>query len=136
MKLFVSLWLLLVAMPVLAAELPVPVEFIGEWVPIGSSCAANSRLRVESNTVTLVNGSDSEQYGNLDLCFSCEGGARYSGIVLWLMPEFNKNKKARAPFIVQFNAKEEKGITIVDIVRDDLMKRFPLHNVKLHKCQN
>ena len=134
MKFFFDLWLLLVALPALAVEIPVPVDFIGEWVPVGSSCNADSRLRVESNSVTLVNGSDSQQFGNLDLCLSCEGGARYNGSVLWLLPEFNKG--GRTPFTVRFNAKEEKGITVVEIERDDLNKRFPLHNMKLHKCQN
>jgi len=133
-KTFLDLWLLLVTLPALAVELPVPAEFIGEWVPVGSACNANSRLRVESTSVTLANGSDSQQFGNLDLCFSCEGGARYSGMVLWLLPEFNKG--GRTPFTVRFNAKEEKGITVVEIERDALKERFPIHNVKLHKCQN
>jgi hypothetical protein len=128
------LWLLLVTLPVLAIEFPVPAEFIGEWVPVGGSCNANSRLRVESNTVILVNGTDSQPFGNLDLCFSCEGGARYSGLVVWLLPEFKQG--GRTPFTVRFNAKEEKGITVVEIERDDLKQRFPLHNVKLRKCDN
>lgn len=137
MKSLVSLWLLLAATPVLAAQQhPVPEEFIGEWVPVGSTCNASSRLRVEDNTVTLVNGADLEQFGDLDLCFSCEGGARYNGMVLWLMPESKRSKKGQAPFIVKFNAKEEQGITVVEIVRDNLKKRFPFHNTKLYKCQN
>jgi hypothetical protein len=134
MKTFLGLWLLLATIPVLAVERPVPAEFVGEWVPVGSSCDANSRLRVESKSVSLVNGPDSQQFGNLDICFSCEGGARYNGMVVWLLPEFNHG--ARTPFTVRFNANEEKGITVITIERDDLKKRFPLHNVKLLKCQS
>lgn len=133
MKKFPLLCLLLATTSVPATEIPVPAEFIGEWVPAGSSCDAQSRLRVESNTVTLINGADSQQFGHLDICFSCEGGARYSGLVVWLLPEFNQH--GRTPFIVRFNAQEEKGITVVEIDQDNLKKRFPLHNLKLHKCQ-
>ena len=134
MKSFPGLWLLLVTIPVLATELPVPAEFVGEWVPVGSSCNANNLLRVASNSVTLINGPDSRQFENLDICYSCEGGARYSGSVVWLLPEFSHG--GRTPFTVRFNANEEIGITVVTIERDDLKKRFPLHNLKLHKCRN
>lgn len=134
MKIFPLLWLLLAATSVPATEIPVPAEFVGEWAPAGSSCDAQSRLRVESSTVTLINGADSQQFGHLDICFSCEGGARYSGLVVWLLPEFNQ--QGRTPFTVRFNTAEEKGITVVEIERDDLRQRFPLHKVKLHKCQH
>ncbi len=134
MKSLVGLWLLVVTPPVFAVEPPVPTEFVGEWVPVGSSCQATSRLRVESTTVTLVSGADSQKFEDLDLCHSCEGGARYGGVVVWLLPEFNNG--APAPFTVRFNANEEKGIAVVDIGRDDLKRRFPLHNVKLYKCKN
>jgi hypothetical protein len=134
LKSLAGLWLLVATLPAIAVEPPVPAEFLGEWVPVESSCQATSRLRVESTTVTLVNGSDSQEFGNLDLCHSCEGGAGYGGVVVSLLPEFNKG--APAPFTVRFNANEETGITVVKIKRDDLGKRFPLHNVKLYKCKN
>jgi hypothetical protein len=133
MRFSLSLWLLFVVTPVLAVERPVPAEFIGDWVPVGGPCEATSRLRVESDTVTLINGSDSQRFGGLDICFSCEGGARYSGRVVWLLPEFSKG--GRSPFLVRFNANEEPGVTVVEFEREDLRQRFPLHNVKLQRCE-
>jgi hypothetical protein len=134
LKPLVGLWLLVVTLPVFAVASAVPAEFVGEWVPVGSSCQAINRLRVEPTTVTLVNGPDSQKFENLDICHSCEGGARYGGMVVWLLPEFSKG--APAPFTVRFNANEEKGMTVVNIKRDDLKKRFPLHNMKLYKCKS
>ena len=133
MKFLLSLCLFLYVSTVLAIEPPVPAEFIGLWVPEGGSCQAISGLRVEQESVTLFNGPDSQKYGDLDICHSCEGGARYSGEVVWLLPDFRKG--IRNSFTVRFNANEEKGITVIDIDRDDLKKRFPLHNVKLHMCR-
>lgn len=115
-------------------EPPVPKEFLGDWAPQGASCQSAPKLRVQSNLVVLLNGSDSQTFGNLDLCYSCEGGAQYSGEVVWLVPEFGKANPA--PFTVYFNAKEEKGMTLVKIEKPDLKKRFPLHNIKLQKCAN
>ena len=131
-RLVVALFFLAVSTVAFAVEPPVPEEFVGIWIPAGSSCQAKIGLRVEGTTVTLFNGSDYQQYGNLDICYSCEGGARYSGAVVWLLPEFGTER--RAPFKVHFNDKEEEGTTVVEIARNDLKQRFPLHNVKLHKC--
>jgi hypothetical protein len=114
---------------------PMPAEFVGDWVSKEAFCEATVRLRVEVDTVTLINGSDSQEFGDLHLCYSCEGGARYGGEVVWLMPEFNKLGSAkRGPFTIRFNADEEKGITVIDIMDKSLKKRFPLHELKLIKC--
>ena len=118
--------------PAGATERDVPAEFIGDWVPADASCASTIRLRVAPRTVTLINGSDAQQFGHLDICFSCEGGARYAGIVVWLLPEFSS--KGRGPFRVRFNAGEERGVAIVEFEKADLRQRFPLHKMKLHRC--
>jgi len=128
-----GLWLLAITLPALAVEPPVPAEFLGEWVPVAGSCQDGNRLRVQSTTVTLVNGPDSQTFGDLDICHSCEGGARYGGIVVWLLPEFSAG--SAAPFVVRFNADEKKGVAIIDIKRDDLKRRFPIDGLKLRRCQ-
>lgn len=133
MRIIVLLWLLVIAPAVVAVGPPVPAQFMGVWVPLGSTCSADRGLRVGETTVTLFNGADAQQFGDLDICHSCEGGARYGGVVVWVLPEFGAGRPA--PFTVRFNANEERGVTIVEIGRDDLRRRFPLHNVKLRRCQ-
>jgi hypothetical protein len=125
--------MLLAAMSASAAESTVPAEFIGDWVPIKASCESKTRLRVAPTTVTLVNGTDSQQFGNLDICYSCEGGARYNGEVVWLLPELNSADAV--PFTVRFNANEEQGIAVVEIESSSIRSRFLIHDTKLHKCQ-
>jgi len=66
----------------------------------------------------------------IDTCFSCEGGARYSGIVVWATPTNSEGQS----FTAYFNAGERKGVTIVEIPSFELQSQFPLHNVKLKHC--
>lgn len=133
MKLVVSLLAMVISPAVIAVGPPIPEEFIGVWVPVGSSCQAKNKLHVKKDSVYLYNGSDTQQFGNIDICYSCEGGARYGGEVVWLMPEFNTG--GQSTFTVYFNANEEHGISVVEMQNNDLMQRFPIHNVKLHKCK-
>lgn len=131
MKLF--LLMLYFGIEIFAREIAVPSEFIGEWVAVGTSCKANNKLKIEEKTVTLINGSDSQEFGHLDVCFSCEGGAKYDGITVWLIPEFTD--KNRSPFLIRFNADEERGIAeISKMEQEDLKMRFPIHNTKSYKC--
>jgi hypothetical protein len=72
----------------------------------------------------------------LNICYSCEGGAQYSGEVVWLLPEFHSGNGVQ--FTVYFNANEEKGITVLQFEKEEkenIKKRFPLHDVKLRKCK-
>ncbi len=133
MKRLASLALLLAVISANAAESTVPAEFVGDWVSTKASCQSKTKLRILPTTVALFNGADSMQFGNLEICFSCEGGARYSGDVVWLLPEFNSADTK--PFTVRFNAEEEKGVAVVDIESSNLKSRFPIHNKKLRKCQ-
>lgn len=80
----------------------------------------------------LLNGDKSKSFGDLDMCYSCEGGAKYNGRVVWLMPESHKNI---TPFTVRFNADEKRGITKLDIQEADLKRQFPLHDVALKRCK-
>ncbi len=112
MKRLIVLCFLIIALPVFAIESPVPDEFIGDWVPANGSCQSKIMLRVEKDSITLLNDSASKKFGNLDLCYSCEGGAQYNGEVVWLIPEFNSGKDA--PFTVYFYTEERKGVTVID----------------------
>jgi len=110
----------------------VPPDFLGDWVPKTSTCQSELRFRVEAKSVVLINGSQSKSFGNLDFCYSCEGGARYNGIVVWMMPEFGG--KTEAPFTAQFNAGEKVGVAKLDLQKPELKRQFPLHQVALKRC--
>jgi hypothetical protein len=110
----------------------VPPEFLGDWVPRSSTCQSQLRLRVEATRAILINGSQSKSFGNLDFCYSCEGGAQYSGIVVWMAAEFDG--KTVSPFMVQFNAGEKAGVAKLDLQKPDLKQQFPLHQVALKRC--
>jgi hypothetical protein len=112
MKLLLILLLFFIPLIAMAVGPPIPSEFIGDWVPQKSSCTSSTRLRIDVDSVTLINGSDSQKYGDIDLCYSCEGGAQYSGEVVWLFPDFNKGNKSK--FAIAFNAEEKKGITVIE----------------------
>lgn len=132
---FIKFFLLIIYfwIEIFAREIPVPSEFIGKWVPIGASCKSENKLKVEEKTVTLINGSDTQKFGHLDVCFSCEGGAKYDGITVWLIPEFTDNNQS--PFLIRFNTDEKQGIAeISKMGQEDLKMRFPIHNTKLYKC--
>jgi hypothetical protein len=131
-KQFFGLCILFFAISAYAKEITVPVEFLGDWVRVKDSCESKIRLRVAPTSVTLVNGIDSEQFGDLDLCYTCEGGAQYNGEVVWLSPEFNSGNSA--PFTVRFNANEKKGVAVVEIKMSSIKKRYPVHNKMLRKC--
>jgi len=132
MRIVISLIAIFMSSAVIAISPSVPKEFIGVWVPVGSSCQDKNKLDVKKDSVYLYNGSDKQQFGNIDICYSCEGGIRYSGEVVWLTPEFNTG--GESTFTVYFNANEELGVTVVEMQNSELMQRFPIHNVKLHKC--
>lgn len=135
MKRIYVLCLLMFSIPAFAVEFPVPDEFIGDWLPASSDCKSALGIRVEKSSVTLFNGTDTKKFGDLDICYSCEGGASYSGDVVWLLPEFHSGG---SQFTVFFNAHEKKGISVIEFQKsekDDIKKRFPLHNVELNKCK-
>lgn len=119
-------------LPLHAMEMPVPADFVGDWVPQKLSCQSPVRLRIEPSSVSFVNGRDMQRFTNLDLCHTCEGGAQYRGDVVWLTPDSESDKAV--PFTVRFNNNEQHGITVVEIEQATLKKRFPLHNVMLRKC--
>lgn len=123
--------MLTAASSALASE--VPNEFLGEWVPQTASCQSKLKFRVEPNRVILQNRGTKKVFSDIDICYSCEGGAHYNGKVAWLTPEFNS--KAPAPFTAYFNAGEMQGVTKLEIRSSEIQKIFPLNNVALKNCK-
>ena len=130
----------------LPAQTPIPAELRGDWVPQTADCGSPIRLRVGETTLTLVNGADSQSWGDVALPTSFFG-PDYGGISVVALPDF----EATQPFTVYFNADEKKGVTKVDIYTEmgrppnaeaariqaaakKLATRFPLDKVPLKKC--
>ena len=111
-----------------------PPEYVGDWVPKSGTCDSKLKFRIEGKQVILKNGDLSKAFGDLEYCLSCEGGARYSGKVVWLYPEFNSGKQA--PFVAYLNAGEKIGVTVLEIKDAGLKQQYPLHNVPLKRCKN
>jgi len=106
---------------------------LGDWVETSKGCDADLRLRVLSDRIEFVNGADREPFGQLDLCHSCEGGARYDGIVLWVAPGMDSEKDSKT--LIRFNADERPGIAVVEMEQNpELQRRFPMHEKELRKC--
>ena len=114
-----------------------PITLEGTWAPKSLGCNSSLKLVVNTEAVSLVNGSDrySEPRIKFVECLACEGGARYTGIAIWLIPD--TNPESWAPFSIQYNAKEERGRTIVHIeeIQFDIKHRFPLDRVELRACK-
>jgi hypothetical protein len=113
----------------------VPNKFTGDWVPTRDACASPLRLRVSKREVTLIHGNDKQTFGDVHLCYSCEGGAKYAGIVVWLEPEFNTG----TPFVILLNAGEQEGIAVINYNQEsdmeaELVERFPINGIDLREC--
>lgn len=131
-----------------AASAPMPDEAIGDWVPATASCDATTRLRVEAQRMTLINGADRQSWGDLETALTFFG-PEYQGISTVVMPDFASGDP---PFTVYFNADEKPGVTKVEIYvpmqgntnpqvaaiqakHEKLAKRFPgLNMTALKKC--
>lgn len=109
----------------------IPREFVGDWVPATSACSAPLRFRVAPKQVMLVNGRDSATFGDVDICMSCVGGARYEGITVMMKPQYSTDD---APFMAYFNDEEKRGVTKLQDMKPDIARRFPVSNVALRKC--
>jgi hypothetical protein len=130
-----------------AAQDKIPADFQGDWVPAKSDCQSPARFRVTETGMTLVNGKDSQSYGDVGIAYSFLG-PDYQGIIVVALPEVNSGE---TPFTVYFNADEKKGVTTLDIYSEmqgvtnaqvmaiqaankKLAERFPLNKLPLKKC--
>jgi hypothetical protein len=129
------------------ADEVIPTEFHGDWAPKAEGCESKTKFRVAGDTLTLVNGRDSEAYGNVAIAHSFFGPA-YEGISVVAIPEFDSGAQ---PFTVFFNSEEQRGVTRVEIYREmkgvtnpavlaiqekakKLAERFPVNDIPLAKC--
>ncbi|MEQ1353434.1 MAG: hypothetical protein ABLT11_05410 [Candidatus Acidiferrum sp.] len=129
------------------AQDKVPPQFQGDWVPATAACDSAVRFRVTESRMTLINGADKADYGDLGTTATYFGND-YQGISVVFLPELNGNNP---PFTVFFNADEKKGVTKVDIYTEmpgplnapgkvmqaaakKLATRFPINRVPLKKC--
>jgi hypothetical protein len=128
------------------AQDPMPPEFQGDWVAATATCQAPARFRVTESRFTLINGRDSQEYGDLEIA-SGYFGPEYNGIQQVAIAEFNGDQ----PFRATFNAGEKKNAVVLEIYTEmqgvtnptvlaiqakakRLSQRFPLNNVVLKKC--
>lgn len=109
----------------------IPREFVGDWVPAKAACSAPMRFRVAPQQVTLVNAGDTATFGDVDICLSCAGGARYEGITIMMQPQYSTDN---APFMAYFNADEKRGVTKLLDMKPEIARRFPMADVALRKC--
>ena len=130
----------------LLARDAIPAEFRGDWVPQTAECTSAVKLRVAEETLTLINGADTQSWGNVGVPTSFFG-PDYQGISVVALPDFD----ASQPFTVYFNVDEMKGVTKVSIYSEmkgpmnaavakiqaaakKLATRFPLNDLPLKKC--
>jgi len=128
------------------AQASIPPEFHGDWAPAAAECKSGVRLRVAEGTLTLINGQDTQTWGNVGVPTTFFG-PDYTGISVVALPDFD----ASQPFTAYFNADEKKGVTKVNIYNEmrgpmnpqvaaiqaaarKLAARFPLNDVPLKKC--
>jgi hypothetical protein len=132
------------------ATAQVPADFQGEWVAASAACTAPLRVRFEAARVTLVNGTDMESFGGIEIAGPSFFGPDYRGIQSVLITEFDGDQPVRATL----NVDEKKGVTALELgvptpahpankvalasnarlAKLNLVKRFPLQNVPLKRC--
>jgi hypothetical protein len=137
---------ILVAIAPLMAQTSIPAEFRGDWVPQTANCNSPLKLAVTETTLSLVNGTDTQSWGNVGLPTTFFG-PDYNGISVVALPDFDGSQ----PFTVYFNADEKKNVTKVSIYTEapvlknpelakmqaaakHLANRFPLNDAPLKRC--
>jgi hypothetical protein len=132
---------------VLAAN-AVPAQFQGGWVPANAACESPVRVQVGASNLTLVNGSDKQPLGGIEIAGPGYFPPGYRGIEAVLITEFDGHQ----PATMTFNAGEKKGVAQIEFAQVtpgstpalkvlnahytklNLAKRFPLNKVSLKKC--
>jgi len=100
-----SVALLSAAGAALAQTEPAP-ELLGSYAP-GGDCAREPKVTLGAKAITIQTGGKSTRLAPIDACYSCEGGARYEGIVVWVS-QLGADRNPIEPFFY-FNAGEKKG---------------------------
>lgn len=112
------------------AQVPVPVQLQGYWVPSAAACNSTLGVLVGGQRLKLKNAGQEKTF-QTETCFSCEGGARYAGQVIWVLP---KSEAETMQFVLYLNADERVGTARLEIQSDTLSSAFPLHQTQLKRC--
>lgn len=97
-----------------AADLPIPTEIFGSYAPSGN-CQQEPRVVVNAMGAFIESGGLKSGPLPVDVCYSCAGGARYSGIERWLLVKMGKNQWGdNFPVTLRFNANEQAGRLAVE----------------------
>jgi hypothetical protein len=130
-----------------AAQKSVPTEYHGAWVPTKATCESPVRVVITVDRLTLINGSDKQAIGGIEMAGPGYWGPDYTGIMAVLITEFDGQQPATA----SFNVGEKKGVAQVEFAPEmggnpaqsaynarikqlNLAKRFPLNKVPLKQC--
>jgi hypothetical protein len=86
----------------LTAQSPQLGQFRGDWVPQSAACTTAVRFRVDEKTMTLINGKDSQTWGNVATP-SAFFGPDYRGISVVALPDFDGAQ------VINFYARISRG---------------------------
>ena len=133
----------------LIAASTVPAQFQGGWVAGNATCASPLRVQVGPSSLTLINASDKQPLGDIEMAGPGYFPPGYRGVMAVLITEFSANQ----PLTMTFNVGEKKGVAQVEfapvmpgnptaqlkaynanISKLNLAKRFPLNKAALKKC--
>lgn len=111
------------------AQAPVPVHLQGYWVPGEAACNSKLGVSIGARSLKFKNAGQHREF-RTETCLSCEGGARYAGPVIWVLPQPNQETQ----FVLYLNADERVGVARVEFQSDALKAAFPIHHVELKRC--
>lgn len=129
---FVALLFSLIAVSTFGIEQDISAEYVGKYTTKKQECTGNKYVELNSKSIKFNSGSFNLVMDNVDHCYSCEGGARYSGIVVWLFPEFGVVSPSRA--VLTLNHGEEIGMLGVELKEPNLVSNMGFERAVLSKC--
>ena len=108
----------------------VAVKFRGEWVPAKAACTSTLRLKIDSNAVTFMKGTDRAEFRKLEQCFSCAGHDVEDVTLL------TTDAMGDSPFTIYLDGSKKKPF-VQEVLYNDkkLGARFPFGTGALKKCK-
>jgi len=128
--------LLVVSLLAIGAAGAAPMEppLLGHWVPKEFGCRSGMRVTVSADSVVLAIDDVHGVFKGVEPCYTCEGGTKYQGIVVWAI-QMN-NSEGVSPFVVYFNYREQRGVTVIEFQDEELKDRFPQFDMRpMRKCR-
>jgi hypothetical protein len=117
-----------------AAAQVVSPDLIGAYAP-GGDCSREPRVTI-SDALTVHAAGRSIRLAPMDACHSCAGGAKYTGIEVWVT-YLGKDGAPVSPMF-RVNADEKRGVLVVDKDGIDQSTPAPVRAVAqaspLRKC--